>query len=82
MNEQQLIDYEINKLAPDITDEKTTFKILLERVNNLSISQQNQLLEDIIMNQKIILSGIGGKYNFSPIFLNKKHSFLFTPLEI
>ena len=46
-------------MAPDITDDKTTFKILLERVNNLSKSQQNQLLEDIIMKQKIIFSGIG-----------------------
>lgn len=58
-NEQQVIDYEINKLAPDITDDKTTFKILLERVNNLSISQQDKLLEDIIIDQKLILSGIG-----------------------
>ena len=58
-NDQQIIDYEINKLAPDITDDKTTFKILLERVNNLSISQQDKLLEDIIIDQKLILSGIG-----------------------
>lgn len=58
-NNQQLIDQEINKLAPDITDEKTTFKLLFDRVNNLSLSQQNQLLEDIIIDQKIFVSGIG-----------------------
>jgi formamidopyrimidine-DNA glycosylase len=38
-NDQNVIEYEINKLAPDITDENTTFKILLDRVNNLSKSQ-------------------------------------------
>lgn len=58
-NDQQVIDYQIKKIAPDITDKKTTFKILLERVNNLSISQQDKLLEDIIIDQKLILSGIG-----------------------
>ena len=58
-NDQQYIDKEINKLAPDITDEHTTFKILLDRVNNLTLSQQKQLLEDIIIDQKIIISGIG-----------------------
>jgi DNA-formamidopyrimidine glycosylase len=58
-NDKNVIEYEINKLAPDITDDKTTFKILLNRVNNLSKSQYNQLLEDIIIDQKILLSGIG-----------------------
>ena len=58
-NDQQHIEKEITKLAPDITDKRTTFKILLDRINNLSLSQQNQLLEDIIINQKIIVSGIG-----------------------
>lgn len=58
-NDPQLLDYEINKLAPDITDKTTTFKVIYDRIDNLSLSQKNQRLEDIIIDQKIIVSGIG-----------------------
>ena len=58
-NDPQILDYELNKLAPDITDKTTTFKIIYERVNDLTLSQKKQRLEDIIIDQRIIVSGIG-----------------------
>jgi DNA-formamidopyrimidine glycosylase len=58
-NDPLLLEYEINKLAPDITDITTTFKIIYERVDVLSSFQKKQRLEDIIIDQKIIVSGIG-----------------------
>ena len=58
-NDSQVLEYEINKLAPDITDPTTNFKIIYERVNNLTSFQKKQRLEDIIIDQKIIVSGIG-----------------------
>jgi formamidopyrimidine-DNA glycosylase len=58
-NDLQLLEYEINKLAPDIIDKTTTFKVIYDRIDNLTLFQKNQRLEDIIIDQKIIVSGIG-----------------------
>jgi DNA-formamidopyrimidine glycosylase len=58
-NDQQVLEHEINKLAPDITEKTTNFKIIYERINNLTSFQKKQKLEDIIIDQKIIVSGIG-----------------------
>ena len=56
-NNLDLIQKELNKLAPDISDKNLKFPEILERISNPKI--KNKLIEDIIIDQKLIFSGIG-----------------------
>ncbi len=53
------INTEYDTLAPDILDNSTTSRELINRINSLSMKKQEHLLEDILVEQKIIVSGIG-----------------------
>jgi formamidopyrimidine-DNA glycosylase len=52
---------QIDKLAPDILNNKTTFECILSRVNYLKDNNKNQTMaiEDALMEQTLIMSGIG-----------------------
>ena len=56
-NDSELIQTELNKLAPDISNKNIKFSEILERISNPKI--KNKLIEDIIIDQKLIFSGIG-----------------------
>jgi formamidopyrimidine-DNA glycosylase len=60
-NDIQLVINEIDKLAPDILDISTTFNTILERLVYLKPNDkiQEMLIEDALMDQTLILSGIG-----------------------
>ena len=58
-NKKELIDKELNQLAPDILSKTTTFSIIKNRINYLSPTTKNKNIEDIITNQRLIMSGIG-----------------------
>lgn len=53
------VDKELNKLAPDIMNATTTFAIFMDQVDNLTNTQKNKLIEDVLMDQRQIVSGIG-----------------------
>lgn len=53
------IENEVNKLAPDILSSSTTFRLMMQRIAGLSTAKQNQLIENAIVDQKLIVSGIG-----------------------
>ena len=55
----EYVNHEFNKLAPDILNPNTTFKIMIDRINLLSIRRLNNCLENVLLDQKLILSGIG-----------------------
>lgn len=52
---------EINKIAPDILDNSTTFKTIKKRIEFLKSDDavQNILIEDALMDQMLFFSGIG-----------------------
>jgi endonuclease-8 len=58
-NDPELVQKELNKIAPDINDENSKFSEIQKRIEKLSPKIQNKLLEDIIVDQKLIFSGIG-----------------------
>jgi DNA-formamidopyrimidine glycosylase len=53
------IQKEIDILAPDIMNDSTTYREMMKRVNNSSIKTKEKLLEDVLIEQKLIVSGIG-----------------------
>lgn len=57
--DDKVIQQEINKLAPDILQDSTTFRQVISRIHNLSTKSKERLLEDILVDQKQIVSGIG-----------------------
>lgn len=57
--DDNIIQNEINKLAPDILYDSTTFREVMKRINSLSTKAKERLLEDILVEQKVIVSGIG-----------------------
>jgi len=58
-NDSNIIQKELDKLAPDISDKNIKFSEILERINILIPKIKNKLIEDIIIDQKLIFSGIG-----------------------
>jgi len=54
-NKEQ-IQKELNAIAPDILDKNTTFSMIKDRISNL---KKDSLLEEVIVDQKLIFSGIG-----------------------
>jgi formamidopyrimidine-DNA glycosylase len=58
-NDLNIINYELNRLAPSIMNTKTTFSTLIDRVNNLTKANSNKFIEDILIDQKLLVSGIG-----------------------
>lgn len=53
------IDKELCKLAPDILSSTTSFRKVIARIHTFKKTQMNQLIEDAIIDQKLIVSGIG-----------------------
>lgn len=58
-NDINIINKEIDKLAPDILDHKLKFNDILNRILLYQSKYKNELIENIIINQKFIISGIG-----------------------
>lgn len=58
-NKIQDIDKEINKLAPDILSPSTTLRRVMNCVQNLRATHLNKLIEDVLVDQQLIVSGIG-----------------------
>jgi formamidopyrimidine-DNA glycosylase len=58
-NEPLIINHEINKLAPDILEPKLKFKDIEKNIILFTKKYKDKLIEDIIINQHLILSGIG-----------------------
>jgi formamidopyrimidine-DNA glycosylase len=59
INDINIINNELTKLAPDIFDNNIKFNDIYNRINILYNKIKNKLIEDVIINQKIVLSGIG-----------------------
>ena len=55
----ELIQKELDKLAPDIGNENIKFLEIQKRIEDLTPKIKNKILEDIIIDQKLIFSGIG-----------------------
>lgn len=58
-NDINEIEAELNRLAPDITDPSLTFTDIKHRLEKLDLSNKNILIEDGIINQRMVFSGIG-----------------------
>lgn len=60
-NDNNIVNTEINKIAPDIIDNSTNFIEIYKRIENLKLEnkKQNLLIEDALMDQTLIFSGIG-----------------------
>ena len=50
---------ELNRLAPDITDPNLSFTDIKHRLDELDLSNKETLIEDGIINQRLVFSGIG-----------------------
>jgi len=59
INDMNYVKYQIERLAPDILNPETTFKTLIDRINLLSNKRLDNYLENVIIDQRLILSGIG-----------------------
>jgi formamidopyrimidine-DNA glycosylase len=57
--ESQYIQSELNRLAPDILHPLTTLKVFQSQLASLRPSTKTKLIEDVIIDQKLLLSGIG-----------------------
>jgi len=55
----KLINNELSKISPDVLDNKTTLKYLLEKIETLSNVKKESLIEDAIIDQHLLISGIG-----------------------
>ncbi len=53
------IQQEYNKIAPDIMSSSTTFRNVWTRIKGLRASKKEWLIEDALIDQKVIFSGIG-----------------------
>jgi len=54
-----LIDKELNQLAPDIVHSSTTYKVFQNQLNQISSKRHSWLIEDALLDQQFIVSGIG-----------------------
>jgi len=70
-NDIKLIEKELNKLAPDITDNNIKFSDIEDRINILYPKIKNKLIEDIIIDQKLLFSGIGNYLKSEILYLSK-----------
>lgn len=57
--DKQVIQREMSALAPDILDKDIKFQDVMKNINGLSTAKQEWLLEDALIDQKMIVSGIG-----------------------
>lgn len=57
--DKSVIQNEIMKLAPDIIDNSTHYPEIRQRIHRLSIAVKEKLLEDVLVDQKLVISGIG-----------------------
>ena len=62
---------EINKLAPDITNSISFSSNIKKRINKLVNKKPNELIEDVIIDQKLIFSGIGNYLKSEILYLSK-----------
>jgi formamidopyrimidine-DNA glycosylase len=60
-NDIQFIVNEIDKLAPDILNNTTTFNLIMDRLKQIKTNNtiQEMTIEDALMDQNLIFSGIG-----------------------
>lgn len=58
-NDPKVVQKELSQIAPDIIDTETTLNVLKDRISKLSSVKKEWLIEDAIMDQKLIVSGIG-----------------------
>ena len=54
-----VLQAEIDKLAPDVLNDKLKWVDLWERINRLSVAKRKWLIEDMLMDQQCLLSGVG-----------------------
>ena len=59
--DMQSVKFEKDKIAPDILQRQTTFRHVIQQVNSIKdkSSKQQWLIEDALVDQKLIVSGIG-----------------------
>lgn len=57
--DKQIIQNEYDKISPDILDDSTTFSVMKNNIDKLSSKSKERLLEDALVDQKLIISGIG-----------------------
>lgn len=55
----QIVQKELDKLAHDILDDKVSFQAIQGRILRASTKRKEWLMEDVLMDQQFILSGIG-----------------------
>lgn len=58
-NDDQVIEKEYNKVSYDILDPTITFNLIKDKITNYTTKHPTHILEDVIINQKAIVSGIG-----------------------
>jgi formamidopyrimidine-DNA glycosylase len=70
-NDLELVQTELNKIAPDILNLK--FQDISERINYLRENKnwKNKKIEDVIIDQKVLLSGIGNYLKAEVLYLSK-----------
>jgi DNA-formamidopyrimidine glycosylase len=68
-NDLEYINQELNKLAPDITNKNTVFSDIKSRIELQS--KKNNRIEDVIIDQKLIFSGIGNYLKSEVLYLSK-----------
>lgn len=67
-NDQEMIESEIERIAPDILDSRTRFSDVQIKIENLS---PNKKLDQVLMDQKEFLSGIGNIAKSEIMYLAK-----------
>jgi formamidopyrimidine-DNA glycosylase len=72
-NNLDIIEKELYKLAPDISDKKNKFSDIQKRIDIKYLKIKNKLIEDVIIDQQLIFSGIGN-YLKSEILYESKIS--------
>lgn len=71
------VENEKNKLGVDIMSNDFTKEYLLDKISKLSKSNKNKLIEDLIMDQKILFSGVGNYLKSEILYASK-----ISPLRI
>ena len=59
VNDNKILEKELNKLGLDIIDKNTTFDLFWTKFEQLSDANKNNLIEDVLIDQHILISGVG-----------------------
>jgi formamidopyrimidine-DNA glycosylase len=67
----QDIQQELDKTAPDILSPSTTFRKTWTRIEGLRASKKEWLIEDALIDQKVIISGIGNYLKSESLYASR-----------